>query len=125
MPAPPPRSWCPIACTLDLIGDRWTLLIVRDLFLGRQRFDEFRRSPEGIATNILTDRLRRLEELGLVARTPSENHRSRGTYQLTARGQSLRPVMRAFVAWGLENIPGTKAEPPPEPAPVTRPRRRR
>jgi DNA-binding HxlR family transcriptional regulator len=108
MARPPARSPCPVACTLDLLGDRWTLLVVRDLFLGRQRFDEFARSPEGIASNILTDRLRRLEELGLVARTPSPSHRGRGTYALTERGRSLGPVVKAIVVWGLANIRGTK-----------------
>src|SRR4051812_44705849 len=109
MPAPPPRSPCPIACTLDLVGDRWTLLVLRDLFLGKQRFDEFAKSPEGIASNILADRLSRLEEQGLVERTASESHRSRGTYRLTPRGQSLAPVLKAVVAWGLANIPGTRS----------------
>jgi DNA-binding HxlR family transcriptional regulator len=103
------RSTCPIACTLDLIGDKWTLLVVRDLFLGKTRFDEFLKSPEGIATNILADRLRRLEEEGLVARTPSATHRGRGSYALTKRGASLAPVLKAIVAWGLHEIPGTKS----------------
>jgi len=61
------RSVCPIATTLDLLGDKWTLLVVRDLlFVGKRRFGEFLESPEGIPTNILTDRLRRLEEHGVV-----------------------------------------------------------
>ncbi|HEY9669782.1 MAG TPA: helix-turn-helix domain-containing protein, partial [Coleofasciculaceae cyanobacterium] len=62
---PEPRSHCPIACTLDSIGDRWTLLIIRDmLFFRKQRFEEFLESPEGISTNILTSRLKSLEQLG-------------------------------------------------------------
>ncbi len=60
------RSNCPVACTLDLVGDRWTLLVVRDLIWGKTRFDEFLASPEGIATNILSSRLRLLEDLGYV-----------------------------------------------------------
>jgi DNA-binding HxlR family transcriptional regulator len=108
MAPPPARSPCPVACALDLLGDRWTLLVVRDLFLGKQRFDEFASSPEGIASNILTERLRRLVELGLVTRTVSDSHRSRGTYALTERGRSLGPVMKALLAWGLANIPGTR-----------------
>lgn len=102
------RSDCPIACTLDLIGDRWTLLIIRDmLFLGKQRFEEFLESPEGISTNILTSRLKTLEQLGLVEKQPYSNHSRRMNYQLTERGRSLRPVLKAMIRWGLENIPET------------------
>ncbi|MDX2023001.1 MAG: helix-turn-helix domain-containing protein [Deltaproteobacteria bacterium] len=105
------RSPCPIACTLDVLGDRWTLLVVRDLlFAGKERFDEFLASPEGIATNVLTERLRRLVDAGLVERTASETHKARGTYQLTPRGESLRPVLRAIGDWGLANLPGTSVE---------------
>ena len=105
------RSPCPIACTLDLLGDRWTLLVVRDLlFAGKRRFDEFLASPEGIATNVLTERLRRLVDAGLVERIASETHRARGTYQLTPRGESLRPVLRAMADWGLANLPKTSVE---------------
>ncbi len=113
MAAAPARSSCPIARTLDILGDRWTLLVVRDLFLGKERFDEFARSPEGIASNILADRLARLEEHGLVERAPSETHSARGTYKLTPLGQSLGPVLRAVRDWGLANIPGTKSMWPP------------
>ena len=70
-PPPEQRSACPIANALDLLGDRWTLLVIRDLmFLGNRRFGEMLASPEGIPTNILTDRLRRLEERGLVEKVP-------------------------------------------------------
>jgi DNA-binding HxlR family transcriptional regulator len=115
-PPPPPsfsvdrRSPCPIASTLDLLGDRWSLLVVRDLILGKQRFDELSTSPEGIATNVLTDRLRRLTALGLVERVPSETHRTRGTYRLTPLGDSLRPVLAAVRDWGLAHLPGTSVE---------------
>jgi len=103
------RSPCPIACTLDLIGDRWTLLIVRDMmFFGKQRFEEFLESPEGISTNILTSRLKSLEDLGLVEKQPYSNHPRRMNYQLTALGQSLRPVLKAMIVWGLKHIPETK-----------------
>ncbi|HEY9675001.1 MAG TPA: helix-turn-helix domain-containing protein [Waterburya sp.] len=106
---PERRSDCPIACTLDLIGDRWTLLIIRDmLFFGKQRFEEFLESPEGISTNILTSRLKSLEQLGLVEKQPYSNHSRRMNYQLTERGQSLRPVLRTMIAWGLKHIPETR-----------------
>lgn len=106
---PERRSHCPIACTLDLIGDRWTLLIIRDmLFFRKQRFEEFLESPEGISTNILTSRLKSLEQLGLVEKQPYSNHSRRMNYQLTERGQSLRPVLKTMIDWGLENIPETR-----------------
>jgi DNA-binding HxlR family transcriptional regulator len=106
---PERRSHCPIACTLDLIGDRWTLLIIRDmLFFGKQRFEEFLESPEGISTNILTSRLKSLEQLGLIEKQPYSNHSRRMNYQLTEQGQSLRPVLKTMIDWGLENIPETR-----------------
>ena len=96
----PGRSDCPIACTLDLIGDRWTLLIVRDLFKGRHRFSDFLSAGEGITTNILTDRLKRLERAGLVRRSRYQDHPPRYQYHLTAAGASLSPVLKAIYAWG-------------------------
>src|SRR5215475_12256984 len=76
------RSDCAVACTLDLIGDRWTLLIVRDLVRGQRYFDDFLRSSEGIATNVLSARLRALCELGLVEKAPDPSDRRRCTYRL-------------------------------------------
>jgi len=105
------RSTCPVACLLDLVGDRWTLLVVRDLFLGKERFDEFRASPEGIATNILSARLRKLEDDGFVERVPSPTHASRATYRLTRKGRSLAPVLSAMRDWGLAHVRGTRAFP--------------
>jgi DNA-binding HxlR family transcriptional regulator len=103
------RSQCPIACSLDLVGDRWTLLVIRDMmFFGKQRFDEFLASPEGISTNILANRLKSLEEMGLVEKQPYGNHSRRMNYQLTELGKSLRPVMKSMAVWGLRNIPDTK-----------------
>jgi DNA-binding HxlR family transcriptional regulator len=103
------RSTCPIACSLDLIGDRWTLLIIRDMmFFKKQRFEEFLESSEGISTNILTSRLKSLEEMGLVEKQPYSNHSRRMNYQLTERGKSLRPVLKAMIAWGLKHIPDTE-----------------
>ncbi|MER3435391.1 MAG: transcriptional regulator [Leptolyngbya sp. ERB_1_1] len=102
------RSTCPIACTLDLIGDRWTLLIIRDMmFFKKQRFEEFLDSPEGISTNILSDRLRKLEDLNLIEKQPYSTHSRRMNYQLTEKGNSLRPVLRSIIKWGLANLPET------------------
>ena len=109
----PRRSPCPVACTLDLIGDRWTLLIIRDMmFLDKHRFEEFLESPEGISTNILASRLKSLEELGLVEKQPYSNHSRRMNYQLTAEGKSLRPVIKVMAAWGLKHLDDTKIMPP-------------
>jgi DNA-binding HxlR family transcriptional regulator len=102
------RSTCPIACMLDLIGDRWTLLIVRDMyFFGKTRFDEFRASPEKISTNILAARLKTLEKNGLVTKMQYGTHSQRMSYELTAPGRSLARLLRQFAKWGLENIPET------------------
>jgi DNA-binding HxlR family transcriptional regulator len=103
------RSCCPLACTLDIIGDKWTLLVVRDLLLGRSHFREFTASPERIATNILTDRLNRLVSEGLVEKFPSPEQSAREAYRLTAKGRTLGPVVRAIMKWGLKQIEGTDA----------------
>ncbi|MCA8949035.1 MAG: helix-turn-helix transcriptional regulator [Planctomycetes bacterium] len=108
--APKPRlqrSVCPVACTLDLIGDRWTLLVIRDLWAGKTTWSELADSPEGIATNILADRLQKLVEQGLVAREPATG-RAR-SYGLTRLGLSLEPVLAAMRDWGLANVAGTEA----------------
>jgi DNA-binding HxlR family transcriptional regulator len=107
----PRRSTCPVACALDLIGDRWTMLVVRDLFLGKQRFDEFLASSEGIATNILADRLQLLHQQGLVTKSPDEEDRRRFRYELTPAGKSLRDVIVPLARWGLDHLPGTKLLP--------------
>lgn len=103
------RSPCPLACTLDLIGDKWTLLVIRDLACGKKFFNEFCRSPEKIATNILTDRLEKLVAQGLVEKNRDSDGPARDAYLLTPRGKSLRPILEAIARWGLENIKGTKA----------------
>ena len=105
----PRRSDCPIACTLDLIGDKWTLLIVRDLFFGKRRFSQFLESDEGIKTNILTERLRRLERAGLIKRRPYQEHPPRYEYRLTRAGRDLAPVVKAVAAWGGAHVAGTRS----------------
>jgi DNA-binding HxlR family transcriptional regulator len=108
------RSPCPIAGALDLLGDRWTLLIVRDLLLyDKRRFADFLSSPERIATNILADRLERLERCGLAERRPSADHAARGEYHPTARGWDLAPVLRELIRWAQRHVPGTAKQPAP------------
>ena len=102
------RSDCAVACTLDIIGDRWTLLVVRDLLRGRRYFDEFLRAPEGIATNVLSARLRALCELGLVEKAPDPSDRRRCTYRLSNDGLHLGELLGDIAAWGLKYLPGTK-----------------
>src|SRR4030095_12355605 len=102
------RSNCAISCALDVIGDKWTLLIVRDLFLGRSRYAEFLNAGEGIPTNILARRLRRLEAAGLVERWLSPRPRSRYAYRLTRSGRRLGPVLAALLKWSRTQIPGTR-----------------
>jgi DNA-binding HxlR family transcriptional regulator len=101
------RSWCPVACSLDLLGDRWTLLIIRDLLRGKSRYGQFLASAEGIPTNILADRLKRLEEAGVISSTPYGQQSRRKDYRLTPAGQALRPVLTALRDWGLNQFPGT------------------
>ena len=102
------RSDCAVACTLDIIGDRWTLLVVRDLLRGKRYFDEFLRSPEGIATNVLSARLRALCAQGLVERTPDSSDQRRHTYRLSDDGLRLGELLGHIAAWGLKYLPGTK-----------------
>ena len=103
------RSCCPVACTLDILGDKWTLLVVRDLVLGRSHFREFSNSPERIATNILTDRLNRLMSYELVEKFPSTEIPGREAYRLTRKGKSLGKLVKAVAEWGIKNIEGTEA----------------
>ena len=102
------RPCCPIALTLDLVGDRWTLVVVRDLVLGKTRFEEFLQSPEGIATNILSSRLRRLQELSFVEAKPDAEDGRRIHYQLTPKGKSLRDLITDIAAWGMKNCPDAR-----------------
>ena len=103
-----PRSTCPVACALDLVGDRWTLLVLRDLFFGKHRYEEFMASDEGIATNILSTRLQRLEQLGMVESAICPDNRRRKHYELTPLGRSFGPVIAVLANWGLEHIDGTE-----------------
>lgn len=104
------RSPCPVACVLDICGDRWTLLVIRDLMFGRSRFKDFTASPEGIPTNILSDRLARLLRHGLAEQVPAEDGSARLGYQLTEKGRALRPVLETLRDWGLKWEPATQAK---------------
>ena len=101
------RSACAIANALDLLGDRWSLLVVRDLLHGKRTYGELMRSPEGISTNILADRLKRLENAGLVTSAPYQDGPVRLFYTLTQKGRALDGVLRAYVRWGKQHVPGT------------------
>src|SRR6266436_2769275 len=103
-----PRSPCAVACTLDLVGDKWSLLVVRDLLRGNVTYGELQNSPEGIPTNILADRLKRLEEVGLIAKSAYQEHPVRYAYELTQKGKALSDVLLALVRWGKKHIPGTR-----------------
>ncbi len=96
------RSPCPIAWSLDVFGDRWTLLVIRDLFLGRNRFRDFAASPEGVPTNILSDRLERLLQHGIVKQIPAQDGTKRLAYALTKKGNALGPLLEAIRDWGLK-----------------------
>jgi len=104
------RSPCPVSCALDLFGDRWTLLVVRDLVLGKTRFKEFTGSPEGIPTNILSERLERLQQGGIVEQVPATAGGKRMAYALTEKGRSLKPVIKMLRDWGLKWEEGTRVE---------------
>ena len=97
------RSRCPVSRTLDVLGDRWSLLVVRDLMRGKRRYAEFLESPEGIPTNILADRLKRLAAKGVISSRRYSQHPPRLEYELTSKGEDLRPVMRAMVEWGIRH----------------------
>ena len=99
----PYNQTCPIAQALDIVGDRWTLLIVRDLFLGQRRFSELLASLPGIPPRLLSARLKRLEQRGLIERAVYSQYPLRAEYRLTAEGLSLAPVLGAILTWGLEH----------------------
>ncbi|MGE3975161.1 MAG: winged helix-turn-helix transcriptional regulator [Bdellovibrionales bacterium] len=105
-------SGCPIAFTLDLIGDRWSLLIIRDmLFLGKQYYGEFLESPEKIATNILAERLKRLEDNDIISKRPDPESQKKIIYEMTKKGLALIPMILEMISWGAKHDPNTAAPP--------------
>lgn len=105
------RSGCPIATVLDLVGDRWTLVLLRDMLTGKARFSEFLASPERITTNILADRLQKMEAAGLVTKQPYQTRPERFAYALTDKGRGLHGVLREMCRWGNAHVPGTWTPP--------------
>ncbi len=106
------RSRCPIASSLDLIGDKWTLVLIRDLYFGATRYGDFLASPEGIPTNLLANRLKTLESHGIVTKEPYQTRPTRYSYRLSEMGRDLVPVMRALSQWGLKWLPDRRARLP-------------
>jgi DNA-binding HxlR family transcriptional regulator len=104
------RSGCPINLSLEVLGDKWSLLIIRDMMFGNRRhFRELLHgSEEGIASNILSDRLHRLTEQGLVSRAPDPSHKQKVIYSLTEPAIQLVPVMAHLGAWGRRHLPVTR-----------------
>lgn len=104
------KSNCPISYSLDLFGDKWTLLVLRDVILwGKTRFAEFQASDEKIASNILSDRLRRLEDQGIIATGKDPDDARQKIYAATEKGLTLTPVLLEIAAWGASNDADTGA----------------
>lgn len=102
------RSACPVSTSLDVLGDKWTLLILRDmLFVGKASYGEFLQSEEKVATNILADRLSLLESQHIVTKTMAAGKKSKFTYRLTAKGLDLAPLLFEFVRWGAKYGPAS------------------
>ena len=105
------KSDCPVHFALEVFGDAWTLLIIRDLmFKGRTSYTDFLRAEEGIATNVLADRLVRLEEDGIIERASASGRGSANRYRLTARGIDLLPIMLEIIGWSATYDPKTAAD---------------
>jgi DNA-binding HxlR family transcriptional regulator len=103
-------QFCPIACALDVIGDRWTLLIVRELLLGPRRFTDLQGVLPGIGTSLLADRLKQMEQAGVIQRERLAPPAGAAAYRLTERGEGLGPVVLALATWGR----GLLGTPPPD-----------
>ena len=98
-------QYCPIAEALDVVGERWTLLIARELLTGPQRFTDLRAGLPGIPPNLLSSRLRELEDAGLIARRELPPPAARTVYELTEEGLGLEPTLRALARWGMHRLP--------------------
>lgn len=107
----PYRSQCPLATALDLIGDKWSLLIVRDMCLSKSKYGEFQQSPEGIPSNILANRLRQLEENGIIEKLAYQQRPVRYAYFLSSKGADLLPVLQQLALWAHRYVPDAMAPP--------------
>jgi DNA-binding HxlR family transcriptional regulator len=104
-----PRSYCPINLSLELFGDAWTLLVLRDMmFAGKRHFRELMQSDERISSNILADRLARLVEHGLLTRSDDPTHKQKAIYSLTEKAIALLPIVVQIGAWGSRWVPDAK-----------------
>lgn len=104
-----PRSYCPINLSLEVFGDAWTLLVLRDImFGGKRHFRELLQSDEGISTNILADRLARLVEHGLLTKAEDPTHKQKAIYSLTEKSIALLPIVVQIGAWGSRWVPEAK-----------------
>ena len=101
------RSGCPINLTLEVVGDKWSLLIIRDIMFGNRRHyrDLLTKSAEGISSNILADRLKMLLEQGIITREDDPSHKQKGIYSLTEQGIELLPILAQMSAWGFKYLP--------------------
>ena len=101
------RSGCPINLSLEVLGDKWSLLIIRDMMFGNRRhFRELlTKSEEGISSNILADRLKTLLDEGIITREDDPTHKQKGIYSLTEQGIELLPVLAQMAAWGYKYLP--------------------
>jgi len=104
------RSGCPINLTLEVVGDKWSLLIIREMIFGNRRhFRELlTKSEEGIASNILADRLKTLVEQGIITKADDPSHKQKAVYSLTEKGIALLPIIVQVGAWGSRHVPAAK-----------------
>src|SRR3954469_13448885 len=105
-----PRSGCAINLTLEVVGDKWSLLVIRDMMFGNRRHfrDLLTHSQEGISSNILADRLKRLLEQGIISWADDPSHKQKGIYSLTEQGIELLPTLAQMSAWGVKYLPVTE-----------------
>lgn len=109
MRAKEPRSYCPINLSLEVFGDTWTLLVLRDMmFGGKRHFRELLQSDEHIASNILSDRMKRLVDHEIVTKTEDPTHKQKAVYSLTEKGIALLPIIVQIGAWGSRYVPESK-----------------
>jgi DNA-binding HxlR family transcriptional regulator len=109
----PPRSYCPINLGLEVFGDAWTLLVLRDLmFGGKRHFRELLDSDEGISSNILADRLKRLVDRGILTKRDDPTHKQKAIYSLTDRGIALLPILLQVGAWSRVHLPEARRSDP-------------